>query len=99
MDLRKLPRRPRKRKQRVIDPIKEQETAKRIAEIEAKRQKVIDEVHQSLEKRRLDKLAIQRDYFEKEERAQQKLLRDSRKTGSEKQMLEVIRRNRDILLI
>ncbi|XP_076237872.1 glycerate kinase [Calliopsis andreniformis] len=90
MDTKILPKRkPRRRKKRLTDPLKEEETAKKIAVIQAKRQKVIDEVHRSLERRRMDKLAIQNAHFEKEERARQKELRDSRKTGSEKQMLEI----------
>ncbi|XP_053996960.1 glycerate kinase-like [Hylaeus anthracinus] len=79
----------KKRRARLTDPEKEEETRKRIAAIEAKRQKVIDEVHRSLHTRRMDKRAIQNASFEKEERARQKHLRDIKKTGSEKMMLEI----------
>lgn len=83
-------KKPRKRKTRYIDPVLEEERAKRIAVIQAKRQKIIDEVNLSLRRRRLDKIAIQNAHLQKEERARQKEIRDSRKTGSDKTMLQVL---------
>ncbi|XP_017759604.1 PREDICTED: glycerate kinase-like [Eufriesea mexicana] len=82
-------RKPRKRKARYIDPFLEEEKAKRIAAIQEKRQKIIDEVDLSLKRRRLDKIAIRNARFEKEERTRQKEIRDSRKTGSDKTMLQI----------
>ncbi|XP_017792097.1 PREDICTED: glycerate kinase-like [Habropoda laboriosa] len=67
-------KKPRKRKAKMTDPFKEEEIAKKIAAIEGKRQKVIDEVNLSLERRRMDKREIQNARFEKEVRFRQKML-------------------------
>ncbi|XP_026668471.1 glycerate kinase-like [Ceratina calcarata] len=82
-------RKPRKRKTKHIDPLKEEEQRKRIAAIEEKRQKIIDEVHESLRRRRQDKIDIQDLKYEKETRLKQKAIRDAMKVGSEKTMLEI----------
>ncbi|XP_033321336.1 glycerate kinase [Megalopta genalis] len=83
----KLP--PRRRKPKVKDPEREEETRKRVAAIEAKRQKVIEEVKQSLYERRMDKIAIERGRLEKEEKFREKDARDAKKEGSEKIMLQI----------
>lgn len=83
--LRKL----RKRKVRYVDPFVEEERAKRIAVVQAKRQKVIDRIRLSLENRRENKILIQNARFDKEERERQKATRDGQKIGSEKIMLQV----------
>lgn len=57
--------------------------------MEEKRQKVIDRIRLSLENRRRDKILIQNARFDKEERENQKAIRDGQKTGSEKIMLQV----------
>ncbi|KZC09400.1 PREDICTED: glycerate kinase-like [Dufourea novaeangliae] len=80
---------PKRRKKKVKDPEKEEETRKRIAAIEGKRQKVIEEVRLSLLQRRRDKIGLERDRQEKEERAREKERRDAAKTGSERTMLEI----------
>lgn len=82
-------RKPRKRKVRYVDPFLEEERAKRIAVVQAKRQKVIDRIRLSLENRRENKILIQNARFDKEERERQKVTRDGQKIGSEKTMLQV----------
>ncbi|XP_076621622.1 glycerate kinase [Colletes latitarsis] len=82
-------KRPKKRKARTKDPEAEEQTRKRVQAIEEKRQKVIEQVHLSLHQRRMEKRALQNATFEKEERARQKHLRDIKKKGSEKMMLEI----------
>ena len=82
-------RKPRKRKVRYVDPFVEEERAKRIAAVQARRQKVIDRIKLSLENRRKDKILIQNARFDKEERERQKATRDGQKIGSEKIMLQV----------
>ncbi|XP_076765865.1 glycerate kinase [Xylocopa sonorina] len=84
-----LKRKPKKRKARYIDPVKEEEQAKRIAAIQEKRQRIIDEVQLSIRRRRKDKLDIQNARFEKEARLRQKEIRDAEKTGSERTMLQI----------
>ncbi|KAG7211729.1 hypothetical protein KM043_010975 [Ampulex compressa] len=79
----------KKRKARTIDPSEEEEKARRIAAIEAKRQKIINAVKLSLEKRRAERLAIQNARIEKELRARQKATRDAEKSRSEKMMLQI----------
>ncbi|KAF3430632.1 hypothetical protein E2986_02457 [Frieseomelitta varia] len=82
-------RKPRKRKLRYVDPFVEEERAKRIAAVEAKRQKVIDRIRLSLENRRKNKILIQNARFDKEERERQKAIRDGQKIGGEKIMLQI----------
>ncbi|KAK1120394.1 hypothetical protein K0M31_012375 [Melipona bicolor] len=82
-------RKPRKRKARYVDPVVEEERAKRVAVVQAKRQKVIDRIRLSLENRRKDKILIQNARLNKEERERQKAIRDGQKIGSEKIMLQV----------
>lgn len=79
----------KKRKKRVVDPVKEAATAKRVAVIQAKRQKIIDEVHASLLERRMHKREIQNLRVEKEERARDKKRRDAEADDTERQMLQV----------
>ncbi|KAF7386179.1 hypothetical protein HZH68_013311 [Vespula germanica] len=78
-----------KKKQKEFDPVKAKETAERIAAIEKKRQSVIEIVRESLAKRLSEKLALQKDRADKEERAEKKIIRDADKTKSEKQMLQI----------
>lgn len=79
-----------KKKQKGFDPVKAKETAERIAAIEKKRQSVIEIVRESLAKKLSEKLALQKDRADKEERAEKKIIRDADKTKSEKQMLQVL---------
>ncbi|KAL2751139.1 glycerate kinase-like [Vespula maculifrons] len=78
-----------KKKQKEFDPVKAKETAERIAAIEKKRQSVIEIVRESLAKKLSEKLALQKDRADKEERAEKKIIRDADKTKSEKQMLQI----------
>lgn len=80
---------PKKRKQRVIDPSKQEETAQRIAAVEAKRQKVINEVELSLKSRRFDRKAIENARLDVEESIRQKEIRDAKKLRDEKAMVQV----------
>ncbi|XP_031843416.1 glycerate kinase [Nomia melanderi] len=80
---------PKRRKKKVKDPEKEEETRKRVAAIEGRRQKVIEEVKRSLYQRRMDKIAIEKNRVDKEEKFRQKVRRDAAKAGSEKTMLEI----------
>lgn len=72
-----------------MDLTKEEERLQKIAAIQAKRQRVIDEVQASLRRRRMEKIAIQNARFDKEARLRQKQIRDAAKTGSDKEMLQV----------
>ncbi|XP_076659706.1 glycerate kinase [Halictus rubicundus] len=80
---------PKRRRPKVKDPEKEEETRKRVAAIEERRQRVIDEVKRSLYERRMDKIAIEKGRLEKEEKFREKDKRDASKEGSEKLMLEI----------
>ncbi|XP_033202006.1 glycerate kinase [Bombus vancouverensis nearcticus] len=82
-------RKTKKRRPSYIDPVLEEERAKRVAKIQAKRQTKIDEVKRSLERRRNNKIAIQNARTDKREREEQKAIRDAHKTGSEKIMLQI----------
>lgn len=83
-------RKTRKRRPSYVDPVLEEERAKRVAKIQAKRQTTIDKVKLSLERRRNNKIAIQNARTDKREREEQKAIRDAHKTGSEKIMLQVL---------
>ncbi|KAL2711787.1 glycerate kinase-like [Vespula squamosa] len=78
----------KQKKNEYVSPTKE-ERAQRIAAIEKKRQDVIKIVKESLARKLSEKLALQQDRANKEEKAQKKIMRDANKTGSEKQMLEI----------
>lgn len=83
-------RKTKKRRPSYIDPVLEEERAKRVAKIQAKRQTKIDEVKRSLERRRNNKIAIQNARTDKREREEQKAIRDAYKTGNERIMLQVL---------
>lgn len=79
----------KKRKQKVIDPLKQEETAQKVAAVEAKRQKVISEVELSLKSRRLDRKAIENARFDMEESIRQREIRDAKKLRTEEAMGQV----------
>ncbi|PBC27297.1 glycerate kinase [Apis cerana cerana] len=83
-------KKPRKRKPRIDDPYAEEQRQIKIKALKEKRQKIIDEVKLSLESRRKDKIILQNAFFDKESKLRRKALRDSKKEGSEKIMLEVL---------
>ncbi|XP_034187495.2 glycerate kinase isoform X1 [Osmia lignaria lignaria] len=85
----KVQKKKQKKKARIIDLAEEEARLKKIKAIEARRQKVIDEVQLSLRRRRKEKIAIQNAGFDKEERLRQKQIRDAAKTGSDKEMLQI----------
>jgi len=78
------------RKQEEIDPLKQEETARKIAAIEAKRQQVIEDVKLSLKRRRFDRIAIENARSDIEANIRQKEIRDMKKLRGEKTMLQVI---------
>lgn len=90
--------RPRKKRREIADLATLQERAKRIAGIQQKRQNVIDKVHLSLRKRRLDKIAVENGRFEKEAKFRQKQQRDAEKKGGEKAMLQVLTNSSSVIL-
>lgn len=77
-------------KQKEIDPLKQEETARKVAIVEAKRQKIRNEVKLSLKGRRSDRIAIENARFGKEASIRQKEIRDQKKVRGEKAMLQVI---------
>lgn len=79
----------KRRKSGLRDFDTEEALKKKIIIIEERRRKIIAEIHKSLQQRRMDKRILRDATLEKEERAFQKQHRDSKKTGSEKTMLEV----------
>lgn len=74
------------RKQKVIDPSKPEETARKVVAVEAKRQKVISEVELSLKSRRFERKAIENARLDMEESIRRKEIRDAKKLRSEKAM-------------
>lgn len=79
----------KQRKQEAIDPLKQEETAQRVAAVQAKRQRVINDVEFSLKQRRFDRIAIENARSEEEENIRQKKIRDARKVRGEKAMSQV----------
>ncbi|GAB1862283.1 Glycerate kinase [Camponotus japonicus] len=77
------------RKQEEIDPLKQEETAQKIAAIEAKRQQVIEDVKLSLKRRRFDRIAIENARSNIEANIRQKEIRDMKKLRGEKTMLQI----------
>lgn len=77
-------------KQNAIDSLKQEETARKIAAIKAKRQEVINNVKLSLKQRRFDKIVIEKARSDRETSIRQKEIRDMKKLHEEKAMLQVI---------
>lgn len=79
-----------KLKQEDIKSLKQEETARKITAIEAKRQQVINDVELSLKQRLFDRIAIENARSDMEASIRQKEIRDTKKLRGEKTMLQVI---------
>lgn len=79
-----------KLKQEDIKPLKQEETARKITAIGAKRQQVINDVELSLKQRLFDRIAIENARSDTEASIRQKEIRDTKKLRGEKTMLQVI---------
>jgi len=77
-------------KQNAIDSLKQEETARKIAVIKAKKQEVINNVKLSLKQRQFDKIVIEKARSDRETSIRQKEIRDMKKLHEEKAMLQVI---------
>ncbi|XP_032671021.1 glycerate kinase-like isoform X2 [Odontomachus brunneus] len=90
-------RQAKERKQKVIDPSKLEKTARKVAAMEAKRQKVINEVELSLKSRRFERKAIENARLDMEESIRRKEIRDAKKLRGEKAMVQIRQDLRSII--
>jgi len=79
----------KQRKHKVIDSEKEEETARKIAAIEAKRQEVIKDVELSLKRRRSEKIAIEKARSEAKMNIRRREIKDAKKVRGEKRISQV----------
>lgn len=79
----------KQREQKVIDSLKQEETAQKVTAVKTKEQKIINDIEFALKQRRLDRIAIENARAEMEEIIRQKEIRDIKKLREEKAMLQV----------
>jgi len=79
----------KQREQKIIDSLKQGETAQKVTAVETKEQKIVNDVEFSLKQRRLDRIAIENARAEREVIIRQKEIRDMKKSREEKAMLQV----------
>jgi len=88
----------KQRKHKVIDSEKEEETARKIAAVEAKRQEVIKDVELSLQQRRSEKMAIEKARSEAKANIRRREIKHERKVRGEKRISQVTAQSfRDII--
>jgi hypothetical protein len=81
-------RKQNQRKHKMIDSEKE-ETARKIAAVEAKRQEVIKDVQLSLKRRRSEKIAIEKARSEAKVNIRRREIKDAKKVRGEKRISQV----------
>lgn len=79
----------KQRKQEEIDPLKQEETVRKIA-VETKRQQIINDGELSLKQRQFDRIAIENARSDMEANIRQKEIRDTKKIREEKAISQVI---------
>lgn len=82
-------RKKKQRRRRAIDSSKEEETAQRVAAVEARRQRIINDVKLSLKRRQLDRIAIENARFDTKASIRRREIRDAKEVHGEKAMLQV----------